>query len=145
MVGKLPILSLVGGKWTSYRAFSAQVTDQCLEYLKLKRKKNTESIGIGGGKDYPKTETDKVSTLQYVADKTGLTREDVAQLFDRYGTRCLSVAKAVASEGNHALKSLPDWKVGEVNFLIDEELPVHVEDLLLRRSRWMAGEVNKTV
>ncbi len=145
-VGQLPILSLVGGKWTSYRAFSAQVTDQCLDFLKLKRKKNTESIGIGGGKDYPKTEIDKENTLLFVAEKTGLSKEDVAPLFERYGTRCLLVAKEVASEGKHSLKSLPDWKVGEVNFLIDSEMPVHVEDLLLRRSTigWL-GEVNQSV
>ncbi len=70
----------------------------------------------------------------------------MAILFDRYGTRCLPVAKAVAAEGKKALKSLPDWKVGEVYFLIEEELPVHVEDLLLRRSTlgWL-GQVNKDV
>lgn len=146
MLGEMPVFSLVGGKWTSYRAFSAQVTDTCLSLLKLKRKKNTESIGIGGGKDYPKTESDKDQTIEYVVGKTGLSKEDVSILFDRYGTRCLPVAKAVAAEGKKALKSLPDWKVGEVYFLIEEELPVHVEDLLLRRSTlgWL-GEVNKDV
>jgi len=146
VIGDLPVLSLVGGKWTSYRAFSAQVTDQCLSMLKLKRKKNTESIGIGGGKDYPKTEADKASTIDYVAEKSGLSKEDVAILFDRYGTRCLPVAKAVAAEGKKALKSLPDWKVGEVYFLIEQEMPLHVEDLLLRRSTlgWL-GQVNKDV
>ncbi|MEA5077490.1 MAG: glycerol-3-phosphate dehydrogenase/oxidase [Anaerolineaceae bacterium] len=146
VIGDLPVLSLVGGKWTSYRAFSAQVTDQCLSLLKLKRKKNTESIGIGGGKDYPKTEADKASTIDYVAEKSGLSKEDVAILFDRYGTRCLPVAKAVAAEGKKALKSLPDWKVGEVYFLVEQEMPLHVEDLLLRRSTlgWL-GQVNQDV
>ncbi len=145
-IGDLPVLSLVGGKWTSYRAFSAQATDLCLSLLKLKRKKNTESIGIGGGKDYPKTEADKASTIDYVAEKAGLPKEDVAILFDRYGTRCLPVARAVAAEGNKALKSLPNWKVGEVYFLIEQEMPLHMEDLLLRRSTlgWL-GQVNKDV
>lgn len=145
-IGDLPVLSLVGGKWTSYRAFSAQVTDKCLAILERKRRKNTENLGIGGGKDYPKTRAEQESTLDYVADKTNLTKEEVKPLFDRYGTRCLPVAKAISAEGNHVLKSLPDWKVGEVNFLLEQELPIHVEDLLLRRSTlgWL-GQVNKAV
>jgi glycerol-3-phosphate dehydrogenase len=140
IVANIPILSLVGGKWTSYRAFSAQVADQCLGILGKKRYKNTESFGIGGGKDYPKTLADKESTISYVAQKTSLSTEEVAVLFDRYGTRCLLVAKAIAASGNKNLRTLPDWKVGEVEFLITDELPMHIEDLLLRRSTlgWLA-------
>ncbi len=145
-LGELPVLSLVGGKWTSYRAFGEQVADRCFSQLGLKRKKKTEMLGIGGGKDYPKTSADVEATLSYVAEKTGLSKEDVAPLFARYGTRCLPVAREVAAEGNKALRSLPDWKVGEVNFLIEQELPVHMEDLLLRRSTlgWL-GQVNQAV
>jgi len=145
-VSEIPVLSLVGGKWTSYRAFSAQITDQCLKHLDKKRVKNTESLGIGGGKDYPKTEADKEFTIAYVAQKTNLPADDVAILFERYGTRCLLVAKEVANKDNKHLKSLPDWKVGEVEYLIDHELPIHIEDLLLRRSTlgWL-GVVNKEV
>ena len=40
-LGSLPVLSLVGGKWTSFRAFSEQVTDRSLALLGLSRKADT--------------------------------------------------------------------------------------------------------
>jgi glycerol-3-phosphate dehydrogenase len=46
-VGTIPVLSLVGGKWTSYRAFSEQVTDHVLSQLGMKRIASTASLPIG--------------------------------------------------------------------------------------------------
>ena len=48
-----PVLSLVGGKWTSWRAFSEQVTDRCLGLLERKRSIDTRRVAIGGGREYP--------------------------------------------------------------------------------------------
>ena len=50
-----PVLSLVGGKWTSFRAFSEQVTDRVLSFLAEERLQDTRSMAIGGGKDYPRS------------------------------------------------------------------------------------------
>ena len=142
-LGSVPVLSLVGGKWTSYRAFSEQTADRVLEILKKKRKKSTGSLGIGGGKDYPKNAAEKADAVKYVSEKTKLTEEEVAVLFERYGTRCMLVAREIEKVGNHPLTSKSSWQKGEVEFLIDNEKPVHIEDLLLRRSTlaWL-GEVN---
>jgi glycerol-3-phosphate dehydrogenase len=49
-VGNIPIYSLVGGKWTSFRAFSEQVTDRTLAFFGLPRKSDTKSLPIGSGK-----------------------------------------------------------------------------------------------
>ncbi|MHC1740981.1 MAG: FAD-dependent oxidoreductase [Anaerolineaceae bacterium] len=146
MVGNTPVLSLVGGKWTSYRALSEQTTDQVMEILKKKRKKSTASLGIGGGKDYPKSENERAEMIRFVSQKTGVSENEVAILFDRYGTRCLLVARAIEKTGIHSLVSKPSWQKGEVQFLIENEKPVHIDDLLLRRSTlaWL-GEVNKSV
>jgi glycerol-3-phosphate dehydrogenase len=46
MLAELPVYSLVGGKWTSYRAFSEQVTDKTLAFLGSSRKKRTASLPI---------------------------------------------------------------------------------------------------
>ncbi len=45
-----PIYSLVGGKWTSFRAFAEQVTDKVLMHFGLPRQKDTRSLPIGGGR-----------------------------------------------------------------------------------------------
>jgi glycerol-3-phosphate dehydrogenase len=50
-LGDLPVYSLVGGKWTSFRAFSEQATDRALAFLNLPRKTDTKSLPIGAGKD----------------------------------------------------------------------------------------------
>ncbi len=45
----VPVLSLVGGKWTSFRAFSEQVTDRVLALLGQTRRADTQSLPIGAG------------------------------------------------------------------------------------------------
>ncbi len=48
-LGDIPVYSLVGGKWTWYRAFSEQVTDRALAFLGLTRKADTRTLPIGSG------------------------------------------------------------------------------------------------
>jgi glycerol-3-phosphate dehydrogenase len=50
-LGNIPVYSLIGGKWTSFRFFAEQVTDRTLGYLGLSRKASTEDLPIGAGKD----------------------------------------------------------------------------------------------
>ena len=145
-MGTIPVLSLVGGKWTSYRAFSEQTADRVLKLLKKKRVKLTGGLGIGGGKDFPKDKKERQEMVRYVAEKTGVAESVVDVLFDRYGTRCMLVAREIQKVGALPLASKLAWQKGEVQFLIDNEKALHVEDLLLRRSTlaWL-GEVNKAL
>jgi len=57
-LGNIPVYSLVGGKWTSFRAFSEQVTDRALVFLGLPRKANTKTLPIGAGTDATPIKTD---------------------------------------------------------------------------------------
>ena len=57
-LGNIPVYSLVGGKWTSFRAFSEQVTDRALTFLNQPRKADTKSLPIGAGKDAAPIKTD---------------------------------------------------------------------------------------
>ena len=57
-IGNVPVYSLVGGKWTSFRAFSEQVTDRVLSYLGKQRITDTKSLPIGEGKDATPIKTD---------------------------------------------------------------------------------------
>jgi glycerol-3-phosphate dehydrogenase len=145
-LGSIPVLSLVGGKWTSYRAFSEEVTNLVLSLLKKKRIKLTGGLGIGGGKDFPKGKKERDEMVRYVAEKTGVAESEVEVLFDRYGTRCILLAREIQKVGNLPLASKSSWQKGEVQFLIENEKALHVEDLLLRRSTlaWL-GEVNKAL
>ena len=67
-----PILSIVGGKWTSYRAFSEQVTDRVLDMLGKTRVTRTNQLPIGGGKGFPASDNERLLWIREVADETGL-------------------------------------------------------------------------
>ncbi len=45
----IPLFSLVGGKWTSFRAFSEQATDRILACLGRERRASTKDLPIGAG------------------------------------------------------------------------------------------------
>ena len=129
-----PVYSLVGGKWTSFRAFSEQVTDKTLDYLGLPRQKDTHSLPIGGGRAYPVKPEDIHRVVDGIAAWTGLSAERVMVLFERYGTRAEQVAGFIGRQQDVPLKSLPSYSRREIEFLAQYEKIIHLDDLLLRRS-----------
>ncbi|PWL33430.1 MAG: glycerol-3-phosphate dehydrogenase, partial [Marivita sp. XM-24bin2] len=66
-----PVISLVGGKWTTFRAFSEEVTDTVLTELAVTRRRGTEDIPIGGGRDMPRTPEERAAWLTAAAAETG--------------------------------------------------------------------------
>ncbi len=129
-----PLYSLVGGKWTSFRAFSEQVTDKALAFLGRRRQKDTRSLPIGGGRAYPRTASQAQTWVQGLAAWTGLPRESVQVLFERYGTRAEALALFMARQPDEPLRTLPDYSRREIAYLALHEKVVHLDDLLLRRS-----------
>ncbi len=130
-----PILNLVGGKWTSYRVLSEQVTDQVLSRLNRVRQASTSRLPIGGGKDYP-ADADKQQTwLKNVAKKSGVPLGIIEQLFARYGTRTAEIAKFLSKKSDPPLIHLPGYTRGEITYLVEREMVTHLDDFLLRRSK----------
>jgi glycerol-3-phosphate dehydrogenase len=78
-LGNIPVYSLVGGKWTSFRAFSEQVTDRALAFLDRPRKADTKTLPIGG-KDAAPIKTDPHYTLGEIAAMA--KREKIVHLDD---------------------------------------------------------------
>ncbi len=85
-LGDLPVYSLVGGKWTSYRAFAEQVSDRALAFLGRARRADTRDLPIG------------------------------------------------PPAGQPALKTSPEYTREEVARMAEQEMIVHLDDLLLRRT-----------
>jgi glycerol-3-phosphate dehydrogenase len=129
-----PVYSLVGGKWTSYRAFSEQVTDKALAYLGRSREKSTRDLPIGGGRGYPAAEAAHSRLVEGLAAWTGLPAGRVRELIERYGGRAQQVAEFMRREADAPLKSLPGYSQREIAFLAGHEKIVHLDDLVLRRS-----------
>ena len=124
-----PILCLIGGKWTTFRAFAEQVADQLLDRLGQPRTCSTAQLPIGGGRAYPADEQAKAEWLAALAGRRGLSAERAAILLDRYGTS----AEAYADDET-PLTALPDYSLGEVRRLAGAESVVRLTDLLCRRT-----------
>ena len=132
-----PVLSLVGGKWTSFRAFSEQVTDVVLDHFAMPRILSTQNLPIGGGKDYPKSEEEQNRWLCATSQGAGLTKERIETLFERYGTRAKEVAEFIAAGEDQVLRFQPSFSQREILYLVSHEMVLHLEDLVRRRSNLM--------
>lgn len=131
---KFPVYSLVGGKWTSYRAFSEQVTDKALHFLGRPRRKSTRDLPIGGGKGYPRTQQEHQQCLARLNAWSGLSEETLQRLCERYGMRAENLILFIGNEQDHPLHTLPDYTQREIAFLLQHEKVIHLDDLVLRRT-----------
>jgi glycerol-3-phosphate dehydrogenase len=129
-----PIYSLVGGKWTTYRAFAEQVTDKSLAFLQLQRQKSTDLLPIGGGKAYPHGEAEAKKWLDGLRAWTNLPAAHLQTLFERYGARADQLALYLTKGNDAPLQSLPEYSRREIEWLALNEKIVHLDDLILRRS-----------
>jgi len=130
----IPVLSLVGGKWTSFRAFSEQVTDDVLARLGRIRQASTRDLPVGGGRDFPLDREDQYDWALIRAERTGLSCLRVQELLTRYGTRAEPLLQFLAAGDDADLQALPGFSRRELLWLVQHEKIVHLDDFLLRRS-----------
>jgi glycerol-3-phosphate dehydrogenase len=134
------VLSLVGGKWTTFRASAAHLTDRVLGVLAVPRRRSTKGVAIGGGVGFPHTERARRQWLAAYQETLGLSRASV--LLDRYGTVATTVIAALGDD-DRALDTLPDYSTDELRHLARTEQVVHLDDILQRRtSIAFTGRVN---
>jgi glycerol-3-phosphate dehydrogenase len=131
--GDATVLSLVGGKWTTFRASAEDLADRALELLAQPRRRSTRGVPIGGGRGYPVTERARQQWIASHAVDVPAAR--VATLLDRYGTVAASVVEAIAQDPDDALLDhAPTYSSGELRHVAATEDVAHLDDLLLRRT-----------
>jgi len=132
-----PILNLIGGKWTTFRAFAEQTADRTLVRLGRSRQRSTATIPIGGGQSYPRTEQERTIWIEQQA-QSGLARTQLATLLHRYGTGATAIIATIQENqrrgADQPLQQQPDYLRGEVTYLVQTEKVVHLDDFILRRS-----------
>jgi glycerol-3-phosphate dehydrogenase len=126
------VLSLVGGKWTTFRALAAHLSTDVTTKLGVARKVDTTGMPIGGGKDFPTTDGQRALWIKTHRD--GLATETVDRLLDRYGTRAAEVVDALTTGPVEPLESDPTLTRGEVRYFAEHEQAVHLVDVVLRRT-----------
>ena len=129
--GGYAIHSLVGGKWTTFRAFSEQAADLVLDELGMNRRIDTRHEPIGGGRGYP---ADEAAWLRDESAKTGLSLERMETLFARYGADATKFAAYIAAGDDRPLACCADYSQRELAYLARCEKVARLDDLLLRRT-----------
>jgi glycerol-3-phosphate dehydrogenase len=130
------VISLVGGKWTTFRSLAEQSADAILARLGRPRKCRTDAMPIGGGLGCPAGNEQRKQWIASLAGRTGLAESRIADLLARYGARAESYARdaAAGAAPETPLKNLPDYSVGEIRRIAAEEYVQHLDDLVCRRS-----------
>lgn len=137
-----PILSLIGGKWTTFRAFSADVTDDVLQRLGRTRQVGTEHLAIGGGEGLSRHTASAEAMLSQMVS-SDLTRDRAARLLACYGSRARALV-ATLDGPETFLQHLPQVSVEELTFITHHELATSAEDVLFGRSAlFLEGPVQR--
>ncbi|GEK85940.1 glycerol-3-phosphate dehydrogenase/oxidase [Microbacterium aerolatum] len=139
--GAPAVFSLVGGKWTTFRALGENLANHVLTELGRRRVASTAGVRIGGGNGYPKTPRRK---LEWLRDNVG-DDERGRVLFGRYGTRAADVAAFIADgEDSPVVGDLLSSR--ELRWMVENEQVCHVADVVFRRtSLAFTGDVDAGV
>jgi glycerol-3-phosphate dehydrogenase len=129
---EVPVLSLVGGKWTTFRALGEHLASDVLKLLNQPRVLSTEKLSIGGGKDFPTTPEAKQAWA--AANRGSVSEARALELLLRYGTRAKAIIDSFGSASEKMLANAPTFSDLEVEFLVKNEAVYRLEDLVNRRT-----------
>lgn len=130
----VPVHCLIGGKWTTFRAFSELAADLALAHLGLRRRISTAGLAIGGGRGFPRDGATRHSFVQRLARLGGVTEPRAAELLSRYGTRAEAYVITLRGQGETMLSTLPDHAVQEIRHIAATERVGGLDDILHRRT-----------
>lgn len=129
----LSVLSLVGGKWTTFRGLAEEVADKVLERLSRPRTATTRDRPIGGGRQYP-APSEQAAYIAALARENAVPAARAAQIFERYGTTARAILSFCAAEADAPLHAMPDFTRRELVYLASHEQVRTLSDLLYRRT-----------
>lgn len=128
-----PVLSLVGGKWTTFRALSEHLADEVLGLLGRTRKVSTGELPIGGGREFPAT-PEAVERWLKAHTGGGIDAARAEVLLSRYGTRASQVIEFLRAGEDSLLQSTKELSVRELEWMALHEQVGHAIDILIRRT-----------
>lgn len=128
-----PMLSLVGGKWTTFRALSEHLADDVLQILALPRKVSTAKLPIGGGVNFPRG-GDAVEAWLLEHSSATVDAERASILLTRYGSRAAQVIAFLDAGEDAVLHSTHELSSREVAYIAEHEQVGHLVDVVIRRT-----------
>ncbi len=127
------VVSLVGGKWTTFRALAEHLTNDVLAELGMERKVSTAKLPIGGGAGFP---DDEAGVQKWIKAHMSAGRDAgrTALLLTRYGTRAEEVMEYLDAGPDRLLHSTYELSVRELEFMAAREQVGNLVDVLIRRT-----------
>ncbi|NUP74573.1 MAG: FAD-dependent oxidoreductase, partial [Sinomonas sp.] len=126
-------LSLVGGKWTTFRAVSEDLADRVLAELGSRRRASTAELPIGGGAGFPADGPSREAWLKARLG-AGVDAARAEVLLERYGARAEQVIAFLRAGEDRLLRSTRELSDRELAYMARHEQVGHVVDVLIRRT-----------
>ncbi|MBT9386187.1 glycerol-3-phosphate dehydrogenase [Pseudooceanicola sp. CBS1P-1] len=128
-----PLLSVFGGKITTYRRLSEQAVDLLAPQLATTGPAWTAGVALPGG-DF--AVSDRPALLARLkADFPFLSAAHAARLFRQYGTECWKMLEGARSEGDLGRHFGATLTEAEVRWLMDHEYARSAQDVTHRRTK----------
>ncbi|PRQ11884.1 glycerol-3-phosphate dehydrogenase [Corynebacterium sp. 13CS0277] len=128
------MISVAGGKYTTYRVIGADAIDAAAQDIpKSVPESVTTQVPLLGADGYHAL----ANQVPALAEETGLTQAQVTHLLNRYGSLMFEVL-APAADNPALLEPVPGapaYLMAEVAYAVTHEGAIHLEDVLSRRLR----------
>jgi glycerol-3-phosphate dehydrogenase len=125
----VPVLSLVGGKWTTFRAVAENLADVALARLRHARTTSTEALPLSASIGLPTPAARDEWLDRHLA---GVSPERARVLLTRYGARCVTVVGFLDDRDEPIAGD--ELSTGEIAYLVRHESVLRLADVLLRRT-----------
>ena len=129
-----PVMALVGGKWTTYRACAEEISKTVVTRLGKPHLGSTLNQPIGGSRGLPSDGTGLERLTADISGHSGLAKETVTLLLRRYAMQASEVAVAIANNGLRTLAGNPAYHEGEIRWIVHNERVTRLADIVLRRT-----------
>jgi len=138
-----PTVCLIGGKWTTFRAFGEQAADHVLDLLGVSRTISTTDLAIGGGKSHPLTNGGIENWVKKHARTHEIEESRLKILLERYGTSSIGFVNSITDESDVPLENHSGYSKAEIRHIIRHERVESLSDILFRRTALaISGELN---
>ncbi len=136
------LVSILGGKLTTYRAMAEDTVDAVCAALGERRPCSTADLLLDGAPGYRGVERE----LSAAAAGIGLDEAAVRHLVSRHGSHAMEVAELVRADRSLAaplVEGLPALRAEAVH-AVRSEMACHLDDVLVRRTRSLLADRDAT-
>jgi glycerol-3-phosphate dehydrogenase len=138
---KSGLISILGGKWTTYRLMAKDSIDTAEKILNESRDCITKDVVLVGSKNYSHH-----STIE-LQQQTGWDHEVVKHLVSKYGDQVLKIASIAAADISLKERLLPGmpYTFAELQYVLEHEMAYTVKDVIARRWGTQLADWNQAI